>query len=588
MPRVRLLSKNLVNQIAAGEVLERPSSAVKELVENSLDANSEKIDIFVRNGGKTEIKILDNGHGMTKEDLKMSIMRHATSKFNNENFSEIKTHGFRGEALPAIGAVAKMNIISKTEKSDNGFEINVNSGNISNIKPIARERGTTVTIKDIFFSTPARLKFLKSEKHENYLIKKLIQKLAICNFNTRFQLQINQKMIMITKKNNSQDQMENLKSRIVDCLGLEFLENMREFSSIENGLEIFGCLGIPTFNHSNNTNQFVYVNGRVVNDKILNSAIKYAYGDFIAYHRHSQLIIFINIPGEDVDINVHPTKSEVKFRDSNNLRRLLIKSIRNSLKEIGYNSSTQNTRKIIEKFKPTHNFKLNIERNFFDYSVKNEKLDFFSKEDINDKIKSDHSKFEGYFPMGFAKCQLYKTYIISQTEEGFIIVDQHAAHERIVYEKIKKKFYDKCIRTQILLIPEIIKVDSLMIDILEKYDDRLRTFGIILEKFGEDSVLIREIPVILKECNIKELTLDILTEISENDKNELLEFEINKICSVMACHGSIRAGREMKTEEMNHLLREMESTPYSGQCNHGRPTFIKLDFHDIEKLFGRK
>ena len=588
MHRIRLLSKNLINRIAAGEVLERPSSAVKELVENSLDADSNKIDIFVRDGGKTEIKVLDNGSGMTQEDLKMSIMRHATSKFHNGIFSNINTHGFRGEALPAIGSVAKMSIFSKTDMCENGSEINVNSGNVSEIKPIAKEKGTTVIIKDIFFSTPARLKFLKSEKYENILIKKLIQKIAICNFNVDFKLHINEKLILVTTAKKHQDKMKNLKTRIVECLGLEFSENMKEFSYTSEAYKAYGYLGIPTFNHSNRSNQYIFINGRIVSDKNLNNAIRYAYSDFLAYDRHAQLILFISVPNQDVDINVHPAKSEVKFRDSTFLRKFISKSIKATLKEIGYESSSHNTRRLIKKFNPIHDL------NFINSNQLEEKNPIDDKEYFARKKNTFFNKDEKVtdvvvqYPLGFAKCQLYKTYIISQTRNGFIIVDQHAAHERIVYENIKKNFYENKIKTQILLIPEIFKVDCLLIAVLNKYIVNLKRLGIVIEKFGHDSVIVREIPVILCECNIRELVSDVLEEIYENSNSEILEERINKIFSIMSCHGSIRAGREMHTEEMNNLLREMESTPFSGQCNHGRPTFIKLGLNDVEKLFGRK
>jgi len=586
MQRVKLLTRNLINKIAAGEVLERPSSAVKELVENSLDARSNKIHVFVRNGGKTEIKVIDNGTGMSKDDLKMSIMRHATSKFNHENFSKIKTHGFRGEALPAIGSVAKMNIISKTEMSEDGFEINVNSGDISTVKPSARNTGTTVTIKDIFFSTPARLKFLKSEKYENFLIKKLIQKLAICNFNVSFQLHINDKLILKTNRPKLQIDMANLKSRISECLGANFSDNLRNISSMHEGYKLFGYIGIPTFNHSNNSNQFIFVNGRIVNDKILNNAIKYAYRDFIAYDRHSQLVLFINIAGDEVDINVHPAKSEVRFKDINSLRKFLVRSIKDTLKNIGYESSTINKRDLIQKFKPNYDLDFDILQKKFS-SVEEENLNLNDSSKIITKNQEKFNESYSIFPLGFAKCQLYNTFIISQTNEGLIIIDQHAAHERIIYEKIKKQFYEKQFKTQVLLIPEVIKIESLLIDILSKNIEKLRGFGIVIEEFGQDSLIVREIPMILNKCNIKKLIKDVIEEIKENNSDEILEKNINGICSVMSCHGSIRAGRKLEIEEMNSLLREMESTPYSAQCNHGRPTFIKLDLKDIEKLFGR-
>ena len=341
--------------------------------------------------------------------------------------------------------------------------------------------------------------------------------------------------------------MANLKSRISECLGANFSDNIRNISSMYEGYKLFGYIGIPTFNHSNSANQFIFVNGRLVNDKILNNAIK----------------------------------------DTNSLRKFLVRAIKDTLKNIGYESSTINKRDLIQKFKPNYDLNFDIlQKKFSSVEEKNLNLNDSNKIIIKNQEKFNESR--PIFPLGFAKCQLYRTIINSQTNEGLKITDQHAAHERIIYEKIKKQFYEKQFKTQVLLIPEVIKIESLLIDIFSKNIEKLRRFGIVIEEFGQDSLIVREIPMILNKCNVKKLITDVIEEIKENNPNEILEKNINRICSVMSCHGSIRAGRKLEIEEMNSLLREMESTPYSAQCNHGRPTFIKLDLKDIEKLFGRK
>lgn len=581
--KIKLLSKNLINKIAAGEVLERPSSAVKELIENSIDAKSKNIEIFVRNGGKTEIKVSDDGIGMSKEDLKMCLLRHATSKLNSEDLNNISTLGFRGEALSAIGSVSKMKIITKTYYEEFANEINIIDGNASEIKTTNRKSGTTVVIKDIFFSTPARLKFLKTEKYENLLIKKVVQKLALSNNNISFKLIINEKLVFFSSIKNSTDFISRCKERIFDILGKQFLDNIVAINEKRDYLSITGLIGIPTFHHSNNSNQHIFVNNRVVNDKLINNCIKFAYRDFMSYDRFPQVILFIKLPFNEVDINVHPTKNEVKFRDINFLRNVLIKSINLTLKECGHLSSNVNTLRTINTFS-----KGNLELKYRE--TENRSNSSFKEYFATPKFTTEHNTnldIEDY-PLGFAKGQYHDTYIISQTKNGIIFVDQHAAHERIVYENLKKSFYDKKIKTQILLIPEVINIDKISMQIFEEKKITLKDFGMSIDKFGQDSVIVREVPAILVNSNIKQLAIDIINEIADFESVKKIEEQINKVCSSMACHGSIRAGRKMKIEEMNNLLRDMERTPFSGQCNHGRPTYIELKINDIEKLFGRK
>ena len=584
MKKIRLLSRNLINKISAGEVLERPVSAVKELVENSIDADAKNIKIHIRKGGKAEITVVDDGHGITNLDLEKSVQKHSTSKLLDNNLNKISTLGFRGEALSSIGAVSKMKIISRTETEDCGYEILIDSGNISEIKPVNRNIGTTIIIKDIFFSTPARLNFLRSEKYENFLIKKMVQKLALSHVKINFELIIDDKIIFKTKFGKEENFEMLLRKRVIDFFGEKFFSNLLTLNDRIQNLNFRGFIGLPTFHNSNKSNQFIFVNNRVISDNTINQGIRLAYRDFMAYDRHPQLILFLNLPYDDVDINVHPTKNEVRFKDTNFLRKSIIYSFKKRLSKAGHLSTNMNSEKILKTFssnmQPQIHFGKETEKPI-------ETKDFSQTK--NNSYRSDDYKNEfSLNPLGFAKGQFHENYIISQTQDGIILIDQHAAHERIVYEKLKKDFYSKSVNSQILLIPEVIKVDSIVISVIEEKQDYLKKFGFVLDKFGKDSIVVREIPFILAGCNIKELTTDIINEITDLDSIKILEEKINKICSTMACHGSIRSGREMKVEEMNNLLRSMENTPYSGQCNHGRPTYIELKIKDIERLFGRK
>ena len=584
MNKIRLLSDNTINQIAAGEVIDRPSSAVKELIENSLDANSSKINIYVKNGGKKEIIVSDDGDGIQKNDLKLAITRHATSKLDEENINEISSMGFRGEALPSIGSVSKMIIKSNINENQDGNKIEVTSGNIKTISPINQKKGTTVEIRDLFFSTPARLNFLKSENYETLLIKKIVQRLAICNYKTEFNLFVNGKNVISTKKSDHPNDNENFMKRIKDLLGNDFLDNSIFFDQKVEDFNFKGLLGIPTFHHSNTNNQFLFINKRVIQDKSMNVIFKLAYRDFMSYDRFPQLVVFIDCPTDKLDVNVHPSKNEVRFRNLNLLRSNILKTFKEKLAQAGHKASTVNTTRAVNKFYNKSNFQTFIE-------LKEENIQESTSENLNviqENESSNDENEENFFPLGYAKSQFHKTYIVSEIRNGIVIVDQHAAHERLVYEKLKKDFYEKKIQTQILLIPVVIDLDPNVVEGLKNFINSADNYGVKLEVFGKKSILVREVPSILANCNIKKLVMDLVEEITEINEPKSLESKINAICSKMACHGSIRAGRELQIDEMNDLLRKMESTPFSGQCNHGRPTYVQLNIEDIEKLFGRK
>ncbi len=586
MNKIKILPDEIINQIAAGEVLDRPSSAVKELVENSIDANSKKISIFVRDGGKTEIVVTDDGDGISKLELELAVTRHATSKLNEKKIDTLSFLGFRGEALPSIASVSEMSIKSNTNDDQNGMMIEIISGIKKKIRPVNHRKGTTVLVKKLFFSTPARLKFLKTDNYESLLIKRIVQKLALCNFHIDFDLTINNKKAILTKGDKSSDKKKKLERRVATLLGSEFIDNSIFINEISENFKFKGYLGIPTFHHSNTNNQFLFVNGRVVQDKSMNVIFKVAYRDFMSYDRFPQLVLFIECPKDEVDVNVHPSKNEMRFRNLNYLRSKILKVFKSNLITAGHRASTLNTVKAIEKF----SFKSN-QKTFL--QLKNEKFNDENLNNLNhsfDRNNIDDSCNEtpSLFPLGYAKSQFHKTYIISETDDGIIIIDQHAAHERLVYERLKKDFFEKKIKTQILLIPVVIDIDSSVIKNLEKKLQYVSEYGVKIEIFGKTSVIVRELPHVLANCNVKKLVIDLIEEVVDTDDSKSVENEINKICSKMACHGSIRAGRDLQVDEMNDLLRKMESTPFSGQCNHGRPTYVELKIGDIEKLFGRK
>jgi DNA mismatch repair protein MutL len=579
--KIKILSDELINKIAAGEVLERPSSAVKELVENSIDANSKTINIYVRNGGKTEITVIDDGDGIDENQLELAVKRHATSKLNMENFDNILSLGFRGEALPSIAAVSNLKIKSNTKNNENGNSIELNAGKIISMKPTNQKKGTFINVKDLFFSTPARLKFLKSENYESLLIKRTIKKLAICNYNIIFNLNVNHKDVLKTKKVEETDDLARLKIRVAEVLGNEFIENSIFFDEQKDCCRFFGFLGVPTYHHSNTNNQYIFVNKRIVQDKSLNIIFKLAYRDFISYDRFPQFVCFIECPSEDIDVNVHPAKNEVRFKDIKSLNSNIINCVKENLKKVMHFASTVNTDRAINKFSKSvlqNTLKLaeTPDVDFTPVLMKGE----------NQRQNEGHIKKE--FPLGYAKSQFHNTYIISQTDNGIVVVDQHAAHERIVYERLKNQIYKNEIKTQLLLIPVVIDIEKSSLNVILNSLDTVKKFGVIIEPFGSDSIVVREVPGILSDCDIKNLTLDIIDDLIESKDSKLVEERINRICSKMACHGSIRAGREMQINEMNDLLRRMEATPFSGQCNHGRPTYVELKLNDIEKLFGRR
>ena len=580
--KIKILPDFVVNKIAAGEVVERPVSVVKELIENSIDADSSKIDIHIRGGGKNEIIVVDDGLGILEDYLLLSVRRHATSKIINENLTNISTLGFRGEALSSISSVSDFFLATNSNNNSLGFEINLTAGKLKSNKPINKVRGTTIKVKNLFFNIPARLKFLKSDNYEALLIKRIVQKFSLSFLDIEFNLFIDDKKTFQSPVIKEKSWDEKLLLRSSKVLGEDCLDNSIKISEKSEKFLIRGLLGIPTFNFSNSNNIFFFVNNRIVSDKSITSIIRVAYRDFLAHDRFPQLVLFVDCSSSEVDINVHPMKHEVRFRDLPSLKSLIINSIKKNLEKTNHLASSINSKKAINQFI----FNEEDQEKIFLQEKKIKSSQFESKD--SDHKKNYDADINTQYPLGFAKTQLHDTYIISENKKGIVITDQHAAHERIVYEKLKKDFYDNEIKRQILLIPAIIELDNLLVKNIEKTIKVAHEYGVKIEIFGNNSIIVREVPVILANCNIKEFVLDLIDELVETSNIDSLEEKINKVCSSMACHGSIRAGRNMEVDEMNDLLRRMEDTPFSGQCNHGRPTYVELKLNDIEKLFGRK
>ena len=580
--KIKILPDFVVNKIAAGEVVERPVSVVKELIENSIDADSSKIDIHIRGGGKNEIIVIDDGLGILEDDLLLSVRRHATSKIINEHLTNISTLGFRGEALSSISSVSDFFLATNSNNNSLGFEINLTAGELKSNKPLNKGRGTTIKVKNLFFNIPARLKFLKSDNYEALLIKRIVQKFSLSFLDIEFNLFIDDKKTFQSPVIKEKSWDEKLLLRSSKVLGEDCLDNSIKISEKSEKFLIRGLLGIPTFNFSNSNNIFFFVNNRIVSDKSINSIIRVAYRDFLAHDRFPQLVLFVDCCSSEVDINVHPMKHEVRFRDLPSLKSLIINSIKKNLEKTNHLASSINSKKAINQFI----FNEEAQEKIFLQEKKIKSSQFESKD--SDHKKNYDADINTQYPLGFAKTQLHDTYIISENKKGIVITDQHAAHERIVYEKLKKDFYDNEIKRQILLIPAIIELDNLLVKNIEKTIKVAHEYGVKIEIFGNNSIIVREVPVILANCNIKKFVLDLIDELVETSNIDSLEEKINKVCSSMACHGSIRAGRNMEVDEMNDLLRRMEDTPFSGQCNHGRPTYVELKLNDIEKLFGRK
>lgn len=588
--RIRYLPENLVNQIAAGEVIERPAAAVKELVENSIDAGATRIEISLRDGGKSLISISDNGTGMSREELIAALDRHATSKLPDDDLSDIRSMGFRGEALPSIASVARVKISTRAGNNP-GWDITCEGGKKSEPSPSSHPSGTKIEVRDLFYATPARLKFLKSDKAEYAAVKNAIMHLAMGFPHIAFRLTHND----VTGLNLPV--VTDSAGRLAAILGEDFEDNAIPITAERDGVTLSGHISLPTFHKGTSQNQYLLVNGRAVKDKLLNACVRAGYADVLARDRHPVVALFLQLPPHDVDVNVHPAKAEVRFRDSASIRGLVIGALRHVLHENGFRASSANTIPFLSssrRMPGSGNYYIpdsGLRRN--DNAMLAESPQLAWDHDIAPSARAEVFELTSpetmTFPLGAARAQIHENYIIAQTGEGMMIIDQHAAHERLVYERFKAQMELQGVEKQGLLTPEIINLDEHLIETLLANAETLKKLGLEIEPFGPGALAVQTVPALLAgRMDVTKLIRELADELTEHETLGGLEERLNQILSTMACHGSVRSGRRMNAEEMNALLRQMEKTPLSGQCNHGRPTYIELKLNDIEKLFGRK
>jgi DNA mismatch repair protein MutL len=595
---VRRLDPILVDRIAAGEVVERPASAVKELVENALDAGAARIDVAIEEGGRGLIRVIDDGCGMDESDLALAVERHATSKIPDGDLTQIATLGFRGEALPSIAAVADLTIDTRAKDAPHGFSIRVDAGDRRGLAASNWPRGTRIEARALFAATPARLKFLKSERAETAAVVDVVKRLAMAHPDVRFSLSADNGQLFDYPACGADSAR-----RIAQVLGEEFRANAFELKAERAGVRLTGLASLPTFNRGNAQLQYVYVNGRPVRDKLFAGAIRAAYLDFLAHDRHPVVALFIDCDPRIVDVNVHPAKAEVRFADPGLVRGLVVGALKQALAEKSHRSANSNARTAIDmlaryngpqgasvyRAPPPANW--DVARSPFAPAgfAENGQQAFPTGAPVAD-ARAHETAAESSFdaPLGAARAQLHETYIIAQTQDGLVIVDQHAAHERLVYEKLKKQREAAGVERQLLLIPVVVDLDETRMTALAGAFDELAALGLVLEPFGPGAVLVREAPAVLGEVNHKRLVEDIADLLAEDGDARGLSRRLDHVLATCACHHSVRAGRRLGAQEMNALLREMETTPGAAQCNHGRPTYVELKLSDIEKLFGRK
>ncbi|MDC7683907.1 DNA mismatch repair endonuclease MutL [Asticcacaulis sp. BYS171W] len=635
MSVIARLPQDTVNRIAAGEVVERPASAIKELVENAIDAGATQIDISADMGGLSRILIEDNGRGMDADDLPLSVERHATSKLKPQpdgtwDLLHIQTLGFRGEALPSMGSVARLDITSRTAQMEGAIAITVDAGAVSSLRPAAfsRPNGTRVELKDLFYATPARLKFMKSDRSENMAISEEVKRQAMAHEDVGFSLTLDGKRSL--RLYPEPKGFEGRLKRLAALLGDDFGHNALLIDQQREGVRLTGYAGLPTFSRGNAQHQYLFVNGRPVRDKLLTGALRGAYADFLARDRHPMAVLYVEIDPQELDVNVHPAKTEVRFRDPNLVRGLIIGALKHALASAGHRAATTVADQALNAFNPLSSgyrapvqptlslssMQLNggyapraytsdqphpnfqpVYNREPDAFMPSARVDSGSGTAVLDDLGVSElsaafaiplpPEFEAY-PLGAARAQLHETYILAQTTDGLVIVDQHAAHERLVYERMKTMMAEGNVARQTLLIPEIVDLEASDVTRLMGRREELEGFGLMIESFGPNTILVREVPALIGDDDVAGLIKDLADDITENGQALVLKEKMAEICGNMACRNSVRAGRRLTASEMNALLRQMEATPHSGQCNHGRPTYVELKLKDIEKLFGRR
>jgi DNA mismatch repair protein MutL len=618
---IRLLPPDLVNRIAAGEVVERPASAVKELVENALDAGASRIEVMLREGGRSLILVEDDGGGMTPAELELAVERHATSKLPDDDLVHIATLGFRGEALPSIAAVSRLTLTSRKAGADSAWSLALEAGAKGKPQPAALALGTRIEVRDLFFATPARLKFLKAPRTELGHAEEVVKRLAMAHPEVAFTLR-DETRVLFRYQPPGADLVGDVAgarlARLGAIMGREFQENALALDALREGVRLSGHAGLPTLNRATADQQFLFVNGRPVRDRLLQGAVRGAYQDFLARDRHPLVALFLDLPPEEVDVNVHPAKAEVRFRDSGLVRGLIVGAIRHALAEAGHRASTTVAGAALGAFRPGSEFGgvlgarpelmgAGRPAGFFQGNYGGYRggavphrlaeaaaqafapLDGFDRPSARaDAVSETAAPDAARYPLGVARGQLHETYIVAQTADGIVIVDQHAAHERLVYERMKQALAETGVARQGLLIPEVVELEEPAVARLVKRAPELAELGLVLEGFGPGAVVVREVPAMLGATDAKGLVRDLADELAAMGEALSLKERLEHVCGTMACHGSVRAGRRLTQPEMDALLRQMEATPHSGQCNHGRPTYVELKLADIERLFGRR
>ncbi len=604
----------MINQIAAGEVIERPASVVKELVENALDAGASRIEIVTAVGGLSLIRVTDDGFGIAGQELALAVARHCTSKLADD-IHDIRSLGFRGEALPSIGSIARLAIRSRTASGEDAAEITIEGGRVSAIRPAAANRGTTVEVRDLFFATPARLKFMKGERAEASAISDVVKRVAIAFPSVHFTLAGTDRSTLELPA--ADDTPKGRLRRIAQVMGKDFPENAIAIDAEREGVRLAGYVSIPSFTRANALQQYAYVNGRPVRDKLIAGAIRGAFADVLPRDRHAVTALFLSLDPATVDVNVHPAKADVRFRDPGLVRGLIVGAIRQALAEAGIRSATTGAAGMMAAFRPgvasyPHSGPASGHRTFeaaqrasgfggFDPARSPQRpLDMgfgenpqavFVDAPVSVDARAGYGEAaEGLLSMtlGAARAQVHENYIVAQTNDSLIIIDQHAAHERLVYEALKNALHSRPMPAQMLLLPEIVDLPEEDAERLAMHAQTLARFGLGIERFGPGAVAVRETPAMLGEIDVQQLVRDLADEIADNDTVDTLAGKLDHIAATMACHGSVRSGRRLRPEEMNALLRQMEATPGSATCNHGRPTYIELKLADIERLFGRR
>lgn len=609
--RIRRLDPRTIDRIAAGEVVERPASTVKELVENAIDAGAAHIDVRLEGGGRRLISVSDDGCGMSAEDLTLAIERHATSKLSEAaDLVAIATLGFRGEALPSIASVSRMTVTSRARGADEAWQIAIEAGRKEQIAPAALSEGTAIEVRDLFFATPARLKFLKAERTEQSNAVDAVRRLAMAHPRIAFTVADKSRRLFAAERSLSQD-ADARSERMGAILGRDFVENSVRVDAEREGIRLTGLAGLPTYSRGTAQHQYLFVNGRPVKDRLLAGAVRGAYADFLARDRHPVLALFLEVAPEAVDVNVHPAKAEVRFKDAGLIRGLVVSGLRHALHEAGHRASSSLAETALGAVRPAASgqpsWGMGQRPSYAAAGLREQAAAWQGPSPLagqaglggetaapsgrageaNETTAEVSGQATGH-PLGAARAQLHENYIVAQTKDGVVLVDQHAAHERLVYERMKRALAEGGVKRQALLLPDVVELEPDAAERLCARREEFAELGLVLEPFGEGAVVVREFPALLERVDAARLVRDLADELAELGDAPGLKERLEEVCATMACHASVRSGRRLSTEEMNALLREMEATPHSGQCNHGRPTYVELKLADIERLFGRR